>query len=37
MKLLSSVAGNTGTSIAELRTLDIFDFFALLEVVNEKK
>jgi hypothetical protein len=36
MKVLTSVARETGTSITELRHLDIMDFFALLSVVEEK-
>lgn len=33
---LSAVAGKTQTSIQELKSMDIFEFFALLSVVEEK-
>jgi hypothetical protein len=36
MKVLISVASQTGTSITELRKMDIFEFFAALAVVEEK-
>ena len=36
MKLLTTVAKETGTSITELRLFDVFEFFSLLSVVDEK-
>ena len=36
MKLLATVSSQTGTSITELKLLDVFDFFSLLTVVDEK-
>lgn len=36
MKMLSAVASNAGTSITELRTMDVFIFFSLLSVTDDK-
>ena len=36
MGLMTAVSSKTATSIADLQTMDVFDFFALLSVVEKQ-
>lgn len=36
MGLMSGVAAKSGTSIEELHRMDVFDFFALLTVIEKQ-